>query len=125
MERRSRISSVDYACSERRLGSSRLDSIWQAAYRLGLPVARRWWRLTGPRHESAVVAVYVRLELLLVRQSYRDGRHLPGGGVRRGETAEAAAPRRNSLTPEAGNWGAGRGDVQSRSSTTEMRKRRL
>jgi hypothetical protein len=39
------------------------------------------------------VAVYVGSALLLVRSSYRRGWHLPGGGVRRGETPETAAQR--------------------------------
>jgi len=37
--------------------------------------------------------VYVGSALLLVRPSYGLGWHLPGGGVRRGETPEAAAQR--------------------------------
>jgi 8-oxo-dGTP diphosphatase len=70
-----------------------LDFFWRTAFRLGLPLARLWWRLSRPQSESAVVAVYVGPALLLVRQSYRKGWHLPGGGIRRGETAEAAARR--------------------------------
>jgi 8-oxo-dGTP diphosphatase len=73
--------------------SSLRNLAWRIAFRLGFPLARIWWRLVRPRHESAVVAVYVGSALLLVRQSYREGWHLPGGGMRRGETAEAAAQR--------------------------------
>jgi 8-oxo-dGTP diphosphatase len=77
-----------------------LDLAWRTAFRLGFPLARIWWRLARPRHEGVVVAIYVGPALLLVRSSYRTGWHLPGGGVRRGETPEAAA--RRELAEELG-----------------------
>jgi 8-oxo-dGTP diphosphatase len=80
--------------------SSLLDFGWRTAFRFGFPLARIWWRLTRARHEGAVVAVYVGSALLLVRASYREGWHLPGGGVRRGEMPEAAA--RRELVEEIG-----------------------
>src|SRR5262249_57618073 len=73
--------------------SSLLDFAWRAAFRLGFPLARIWWRLTRSQHEGVVVAVYVGPALLLVRTSYLVGWHLPGGGVRRGGTPDAAARR--------------------------------
>jgi 8-oxo-dGTP diphosphatase len=75
------------------LGFSLIDLAWRTAFRLGFPPARLWWRLTCPRHEGVVVAVYVGRALLLVRSSYRRGWHLPGGGVRRGEMPQTAALR--------------------------------
>ena len=80
--------------------SSLLDFAWRTAFRVGFPLARAWWRLTRPRGEGVAVAVYVGPALLLVRPSYRRGWHLPGGGVRRGETPEAAA--RRELAEEIG-----------------------
>jgi hypothetical protein len=44
--------------------SSLLDFAWRTAFRLGFPLARIWWRLTRPRHEGVVVAVYVGPALL-------------------------------------------------------------
>jgi hypothetical protein len=80
--------------------TSFLDLAWRTAFRLAFPLARIWWRLTRPRHEGVVVAVYVGSALLLVRSSYRRGWHLPGGGVRRGEIPETAA--RRELAEEIG-----------------------
>jgi 8-oxo-dGTP diphosphatase len=100
-----------------------LDAGWRVAFRLGYPLARIWWRLRRPRHEAALVAVYVGRALLLVRSSYRLAWNLPGGGVRRGETPEAAARRElseeiglaapplESAGGVCGNWGGRRSRV--------------
>src|SRR5882672_9771998 len=80
--------------------SSLLDLAWRTTFRAGFPLARIWWQVARPRHEGAMVAVYVGPALLLVRSSYRVGWQLPGGGVRRGETPEAAA--RRELAEETG-----------------------
>ena len=79
---------------------SLLDFACRTAFRIGFPLARAWWHLLRPRHEGAVVAVYVGPALLLVHQSYRIGWHLPGGGIRRSEMPEAAA--RRELAEEIG-----------------------
>ena len=80
-------------------GTSR-DFVWRIALRVGFQLARLWWGLTHPSHEGAAVAIYVGSALLLVRQSYRGGWHLPGGGIKHGETPEAAA--RRELAEEIG-----------------------
>jgi 8-oxo-dGTP diphosphatase len=77
-----------------------IDFTWRTAYRVGFRFARLWWGLTHPRHEGAMVAVYVGSALLVVRSSYRPGWSLPGGGIERGETPEEAA--RRELAEEIG-----------------------
>jgi 8-oxo-dGTP diphosphatase len=80
------------------------DMAWQTVFRLGFPLARLWWRLRRRPHAGALVAIHVGQALLLVRSSYRIAWNFPGGGLRRGETPEAAARRELSeeigLTPE-------------------------
>lgn len=77
-----------------------LDRVWQAAFRVGFPLARRWWRFTRRPHVGALVAVRVGESLLLLRSSYRREWNFPGGGVQRGEAPEAAA--RRELAEEIG-----------------------
>ncbi len=77
-----------------------LDRAWQAAFRVGFPLACAWWRLRRPPHQGALVAVHAGPALLLVRASYRAGWSFPGGGVHHGEAPEAAA--RRELAEETG-----------------------
>ncbi len=77
-----------------------LDAAWRTAFRVGFPIARIGWGLRHARHEGALVAVYVEQALLLLRSSYRTEWTFPGGGVKRGETPEAAA--RRELAEETG-----------------------
>src|SRR4051794_25963062 len=74
-------------------GSS-LDLLYRLAYRTAYQLLRPWWRLRRPRTFGAGVAIWCDGRLLAVRTSYRgELLDLPGGGVDRGETAEAAAAR--------------------------------
>ena len=81
-------------------GPGPLDAACRLAFRLGFPLARVWWRLLRARHEGALVAVRVDRALLLVRSSYRAEWGFPGGGIKRGETPDAAA--RRELAEEIG-----------------------
>ena len=70
-----------------------IDSVWRMALRLGFRLARAWWYLRRPRHEGALVAIYVGRALLLVKSSYRDEWNFPGGSLQPGEAPDAAAQR--------------------------------
>ena len=70
-----------------------VDSVWRMVLRLGFPFVRAWWHLRRPRHEGALVAIYVGRSLLLVKSSYRAEWNFPGGSIRPGETPDAAARR--------------------------------
>jgi len=60
-----------------------------------------WWWLTRPRTRGVKVLLLCDDAVLLVRQSYGHGRWtVPGGGVKRSETAAAAA--RRELSEEVG-----------------------
>ncbi|MGE5595042.1 MAG: NUDIX domain-containing protein [Hyphomicrobiales bacterium] len=51
------------------------------------------WQLTGGHVMGAKVIVVREGRVLLIRQTYRSGWFLPGGGLKRGESPEAAARR--------------------------------
>ena len=70
-----------------------IDAVWRMVLRLGFRFARVWWSIRRPRHEGALVAIYVGTALLLVKSSYRAEWNFPGGSVHSGETPDAAAQR--------------------------------
>ena len=78
---------------ERGRSTMLLDAMWRVALRLGFRLARVWWRLRRPRHEGALVAIYVGRALLLVKSSYRAEWGFPGGSMRPGEAPDVAAQR--------------------------------
>lgn len=77
-----------------------VDAAIRLTYRLGFPLMRLWWFLRRPAHRGAVVAVWHEGRVLMLRQSYRDTLHFPGGGLGEGETPRACA--RRELAEEVG-----------------------
>lgn len=80
--------------------ASAVDLCWRKALRLAYLAARGWWFVRRPAVRSSFVAVWWNDRLLLVRNSYKPGETVPCGGLRRGETARAAA--RRELAEEVG-----------------------
>ncbi|SAK90228.1 NUDIX hydrolase [Caballeronia calidae] len=78
---------------ERERPASLIDSVWRMMLRLGFRLARVWWHIRRPRHEGALVAIYVGQALLLVKSSYRAEWNFPGGSLEPGEAPDAAAQR--------------------------------
>ena len=78
---------------ERARAATLVDSVWRMVLRVGFPLARAWWHLRRPRHDGALVAIYVGRMLLLVKSSYRAEWSFPGGSIRTGEAPDAAAQR--------------------------------
>ena len=76
-----------------RMAPSLIDIAWQTTFRLGFPMAQRWWRLTRATHQGAITAIHVGGSLLLLRSSYRSAWAFPGGTIRPDEAPEAAARR--------------------------------
>ncbi|MGD2133188.1 MAG: NUDIX domain-containing protein [Maricaulaceae bacterium] len=63
-------------------------------YRATAPLIHVWWRFSrGMTLGVRVAALDEAGRVALIRHTYKHGWELPGGGVERGETAEAAARR--------------------------------
>jgi 8-oxo-dGTP pyrophosphatase MutT (NUDIX family) len=69
-------------------------------YRAGFPLARAWWWLTQPSATGVAVAIVAQGRVLVVRQSFRTGLSLVGGGLRPGEDPRAGMVR--ELAEEVG-----------------------
>jgi 8-oxo-dGTP diphosphatase len=70
-----------------------IDRLFQLLYRVAHLVLRVYGAIAHPRTHGAFVALWHAGEILLVRPSYTRYYSLPGGHVRRGEGALAAAHR--------------------------------
>jgi ADP-ribose pyrophosphatase YjhB (NUDIX family) len=74
-------------------GPTFVDRGFQLAYVCAYRLMRTYWRLRHPTTHGSLVAIWNRGEVLLVRNSYVPYYGLPGGYVRRGESARDAAMR--------------------------------
>jgi len=86
--------------SEGRPGPTVLDRAFQLAYVSAYQLMRVYWRVRRPLTHGALVAIWNRGEVLLVKNSYVGYYSLPGGYVRSGETGRDAA--RRELLEEVG-----------------------
>lgn len=77
-----------------------VDRSFQLAYIVAYRLMRVYWGVRKPDTHGALVALWNRGEILLVRNSYVGYYSLPGGYVRRTETSREAALR--ELTEEVG-----------------------
>ncbi len=76
-----------------KLGPTFADLAFQLGYMGAYRLMRAYWRLRRPTTHGALVALWCRGEVLLVRQSYLPYYSAPGGYLRRGEAAKEAARR--------------------------------
>lgn len=67
--------------------------MWRTAYRIAYLGLRVYWRIARPYGYGAHVAVWCGDRLLLIQNSYRLDRSVPGGGIDRGEDPRDAAVR--------------------------------
>ena len=77
-----------------------VDRAFQLGYKVAYRLMRTAWRLTNPLTHGAVVLIWSRGEILLVRNSYVSYYSAPGGFVKSGEDAREAA--RRELIEEVG-----------------------
>jgi 8-oxo-dGTP diphosphatase len=70
-----------------------VDLGFQFAYRVAYQLMRLYWFVARPNTHGALVAIWHDGKLLLIKNSYVSYHCLPGGYLKRGETATAAAVR--------------------------------
>lgn len=74
-------------------GPTLLDRMFQLAYVCAYQLMRTYWRVRKPTTHGALITLWNRNEVLLVRNSYVSYYSLPGGYVHSGETGAEAARR--------------------------------
>ena len=77
-----------------------LDRTFQLGFKVAYRMLRTYWRVRRPPTHGALVLLWNAGEVLLVRNSYVPWYSAPGGFVKRGEEARAAAVR--ELVEEVG-----------------------
>lgn len=77
-----------------------LDRTFQLGFKVAYQLLRTYWRVRRPTTHGALVLLWHAGEVLLVRNSYVPYYSAPGGFVKRGEEARAAALR--ELVEEVG-----------------------
>ena len=77
-----------------------LDRTFQLGFKVAYRLLRTYWRVRRPTTHGALVLLWNAGEVLLVRNSYVPYYSAPGGFVKRGEEARAAALR--ELVEEVG-----------------------
>jgi 8-oxo-dGTP diphosphatase len=77
-----------------------VDRMFQLAYVCAYQMMRTYWRVRKPTTHGALITLWNRNEVLLVRNSYVAYYSLPGGYVRSGESGAEAA--RRELEEEVG-----------------------
>jgi len=70
-----------------------LDACFRLAYRFAYQGARVYWHVFRPQNHGALVALWHQGSVLLVKNSYVDYFSLPGGNVRKAESAVDTAVR--------------------------------
>lgn len=72
---------------------SAVDLGFRTAYKVAHRMLRAYWSVRKPSTHGALVAVWHDGKIMLIKNSYRHHYTLPGGYVRPGESAAAAAQR--------------------------------
>jgi 8-oxo-dGTP diphosphatase len=70
-----------------------VDLLYRVAYKGAYRMMRVYWKVLRPQVHGALVAIWHKGEILLVKNSYVRYWSLPGGYVHRGETGREAALR--------------------------------